>query len=683
MITLAPTPGPAAEAGPASLQGFLNEVRRTNPFLANRVNGPSATDVDVAAIHQAQFERLTALAGEARDQGRGIGAVLWGEAGIGKSHVLSRLARWAEPDDRACFVYLHNLQASPENLPRSLLKAVISILTRGRSSDLRRTPLFGLIDAAIQESLGHDTSVKHSWPETASAFVRLIRSLGAAEPSRAALVSWQVYKVLFRLYRAACWTGDCRDDRLVSRAVRWLAGDYLDPDDARLVGLSPGRGRDEPVALADNQEIKQVLVALTQLAVYRRQPFLLCLDQVDNLDDNQVAGLSRFLEALIDSSPNLLVVTSGVQATLVGYRPKGVIQASAWDRLAQFEIGLQRVSVPEARAIVVERVRRFREPFGAVEAVRQRAQLDSLFPLGEGWAGAFFQDKIDLRPRDVLNAAREGWRREQEAIETQGGPAWLAEWGGQRPTPAKGPSLPKPSAEQLQDAIDRKVEEKVREHQAQRLAEPQSLPPDADNLSGLVKQLLEQCRRAGQAYGVVQVDSFPHPRKGSPAALDLLVHRRPDPGEREASAGLLFLANPSTTSTTAYFRRLSEDSRRVDQVLLVTDQRQPLQIGSRGQQYLDGLRARCRVQHIELSLSDYARLDGLQAVLGLARSGDLEVEEAPGVSRPVTEAEVIASHLRRGRYLTAAVLRDLLTEEPAPPAGAARSAHEPPAPLPR
>src|SRR5207253_2917071 len=62
----------------------------------------------------------------------------------------------------------------------------------------------------------------------------------------------------------------------------------------------------------------------------------------------------------------------------------------------------------------------------------------------------------------------------------------------------------------------------------------------------------------------------------------------------------------------------------------------------------------------------YASLDALRDVVGMARSGDLEIESPPGTPRPVSEAEVIASHHRKDRYRGNRLLRPLLTEEPAP-----------------
>ena len=102
------------------LDDCFKQLLSLNPFLDNRINHPSATDVDVADIHQTAFNQLTTLAREALTAQRGVGAILWGEAGVGKSHLLSRLGRWAGAEGRAYFVYLHNLQAAPERLPQAL-----------------------------------------------------------------------------------------------------------------------------------------------------------------------------------------------------------------------------------------------------------------------------------------------------------------------------------------------------------------------------------------------------------------------------------------------------------------------------------------------------------------------------------------------------------------------------------
>jgi hypothetical protein len=644
------------------LDHFFEQIQALNPFLDNRVNGPSADNSDVEDIHRAEFERLTALAREMLTAGRGVGAVLWGEAGVGKSHLLSRLGRWAAQDRRACFVYLHNLQAAPEQLPRSLLLTVVSILTGGRRR-LFQTPLYDLVRAALFEAVGRRAGTYY-WAPLERAYAAWVDQLGRQGLPGAALFDRTVYGVLYRLFRSASLAAQGKEDGGEAElAVRWLAGQALDPPEALHLGLPPGRHRDDPTALEDNQQVKQVLVALTQLAAAARRPFVLALDQVDNLDTEQAAALARFLEALIDSSPNLLVVTAGIQASLLRWREQGVLQHSAWDRVAQVEVALHRLSTAEATAVVRSRLQKFLAPFAALGPVRQRAGQDALFPLGQAWHARTLRDKADVRPRDAINWAREGWRRQQERLRQQGGPEWLADW------PGPDEVAPPPALPPEQELVDRKVAEKMAGHVAWRRHEPEGLPADADRLAGLIYTLLAQCRDADHRYGVADVERLLAPRRDPRRTYDLTLLQRFTGNGPDVRTALLVLTAPSAKLVVGFLRRLLEDPRPLDRLFLVTDQRVGLPLGERGQEYLEQLRhsPTCRFRELELTFDEYAELDALAAVVALAQSGDLEVEPRPGEARAAGAQEVIASHHRQNRYLATRLLRELLAApEPKP-----------------
>jgi hypothetical protein len=447
-----------------------------------------------------------------------------------------------------------------------------------------------------------------------------------------------------------------RDDPAALAAVRWLSGDGLDDEEARRLGLSAGRVREAGIGLADNQQIKQALVALTQLALWRRQPFVLCFDQVDNLDREQVAALARFLEALLDSSPNLLVVLAGIQATLLRWREERVIQDSAWDRLGQFTVPLHRIPPAEARLILAARLERFVQPSLERDAVRERVREDPLFPLGTPWLEERLRDRIDVRPRDLINWACEAWRAEQTRLRHQGGPEWLAR-NGSPPGPTSAPPL---TAEQIREAIDRKVEEKLAELREQRGWQSHTLPPDADQMAGVVCKLLEQVRQVDEASGVTAVE-----RNGTSTrtAYDLVLRRQGDAeGAPPVSTGLVFLVASNGNATMAALRRLLADRQPPERVLVITDERQPPRYGSRGTEYREELRRRGpgRFQELSLTFAEYVELDALQRTVALAQSGDLEITLPPDRVRPVSGPEVMDSHHRNGRYRGAAVLREAL-----------------------
>ncbi|HTU19288.1 MAG TPA: AAA family ATPase [Gemmataceae bacterium] len=641
------------------LNAFVHVVETRNPFLDNRINGPSAHDVDVDAIHQAAFARLTRLAREACESRRGVGVVLWGEAGIGKSHLLSRLGRWANYDKQACFAYLHNLQAAPEHLPRSLLNSVVNILTGGRDRRFAGTDLFDLVHASLLDAVQHKLG-GYSWPQLRNAYGRLVERLGSSDLPGATLIDRTVWNVLFQLFRSAYRANRGKEDGSVaSLAVRWLSGQALDPEDARVLELPPPSRADESVALLDNQQIKQVLVALTRLAASKNRPFVLVFDQVDNLDEEQAAALARFLEALIDSSPNLLVVTAGVQDTLVRWHQNRIIQESAWDRLAQEEIMLQRLQPPEAAAIIEARLRHLLEPFADIELVQKRRGEDALFPLGEAWRQRFLADRVDIRPRDAINRAREGWRQQQESLARHDPLDWLRRWPRDSDP---GPGRPdEPTTEEIAEAIDRKIAEKLASISEQLEREPQTLPADADHLAGLVYSFLAQCRDAGHRYGVWEVERVA-PAKHARPTYHLSLRRRDPKASADLRTAVLFLVERSAIAVSGFLRRLLNDWGTYDRVVLVTAERVGLPLGQAGREYLEDLQQRGR-QHfltMQLAFAELVELEALQRVVGLARSRDLEIEPSPSRSRTVSEQEVIEAYCRHERYLKSSLLRALL-----------------------
>ncbi len=460
-----------------------------------------------------------------------------------------------------------------------------------------------------------------------------------------ALLDRTVYLVLFHFFRSVCEQRlQQGDGRAAELAGQWLAGGGLDPEEAELLHLPPASQREEPVALFDAQQIKQVLVALTRLAGCQQRPFILAFDQVDNLDDDQFAALARFLEALIDSSPNLLVVLAGIQASLVGWRDRGVIQESAWHRLAQFQLPLHRISADSAGQIVRARLQAFLQPFLGVETVAQQVQADPLWPLGEAWRRQTLQDRVDLRPREVINWASEGWRQVQERLRREPVNGLLGPDSAGLPQP---PATPTSVATNLQERIDQKVNEQRAERLAYRQKEPHTLPPDEDRLIRLLADLLGWLRDQVPSLGLTQVEQM-DPRGPMLPSHQLVVIRQL-PGGGSLRTGVVALATANKKTNTNALRRLLQGAGVVDRQLLVGDRRVGLPLGPKGQAYLRQLEEQRPQQFLtlEITLDDYAEVDALHSVIGLARSGEVEIEVA-GQSRPVTPEETITSLFRQG-----------------------------------
>lgn len=648
----------AARAAAPGLDRYLAAVRDTNPFAANRVTEPSAYDVDVPAIHGAAFDRLVNQAERARSAPAGVGIALLGGAGVGKSHLLSRLYRWAGETTpgggpRACYVYLHNILADPDRLPRYVLKYLVSRLTLGGRGPLFETPLFGFLDRAIRHAYA---SVPPGDGHSSSALAAYRSFFDVPLEAR------DVYEVLFQFYRHARpeRAEDASRRRLASEAIAWLSGDEVDSEIARSFGLKVDGTT--PAMIVDDAQVEQVIMALARMASMSGQPLILCVDQVDNLDPEKLRSVVQFLHALLDHASNLLVITSGVKQTLLDYCREGVIGESTWDRIAEHRVDVNRITRADARMILEARLERFHEPFVEMEDVWQRVHEDSLFPLGRDWLDERLADGIDFRPRDILTWARDAWEMQQGRVGELGDERWIKEWPLAK-TPAKPPGPPVNVDAAIDAAVSRKIEEQVAQHRLH----PGSLPPDAGNLAGLVESLLAHCAGNGLPYTFRDVER-PVRKRGKLPPYDLLVREHREPDGREVRTGVSFITNVGLSATAA-LRRLLEDDSKLDHRILVTDQeRRPLKVGAQGLEYYRKLEAlgQGKFEHLKLDFEQYARLDAMQGVVGMARSGDLEIEAPRGTIRPVTDAEVIASHHRQDRYRQHPLLRPLLTEEPAP-----------------
>lgn len=670
MSTAAPDrqANPAApEPGEARLRdAFFEALAEANPFSRDRISEPSARDVDVPSIHGESFEELTRLARQPLRNRTGIGVALFGTAGIGKSHLLARLYRWADEREadgspRAHFTFVHNLMADPDRLPRYLLKCVVAGLASTRSHPGHPSPLFRLLHEALWTYFRREKIQRPSYEHADVALEECFEnaSLQIPQPIRNALI--QFYRFAKPVEPGS--TTNHRNRELARAAQDFLSGEEIDERDARDLLLRVSES--SPPILRDDADVQALLVALGLLAARDNRPFILCVDQVDNLDRDKLTALTRFLHSLIDHAANLLVVFSGVESGIEAARQESLIPQAAWNRIAQHRIDLQPIRPHDARHLLEARIERSLEPYHDLEGIAPHLSDDTLFPLGRDWFEQTFGELIELWPRYVLIHAREQWDRHARAVRRHGGTKWLESWPELLDKPAP------PPATTLTGAIDSLIDNKITELIAQRQLNPDGLPPDAGNLVGLVEFLLRHCLDADLGYSLVGL-SRPPKHGGRMSAYNLHIDERRDGDGARVSTALACVTNPGRSATESLKRLLMTDRVAAgDHRLLVTEPgRAPLRLGAIGEEVYLQLKklGPDRFHSIKLTFEDYAALDALAGVVGLARSGDLDLDWPAGASRRIDEAEVIASHHRQDRYRAHPLLKPLLTEEyPAPP----------------
>lgn len=637
---------------PATLEDFERALLGTNPFVRGRVSEPSRSDVDVPAIHGVEFARLKRWVDHAKLSGDATGILLLGGAGVGKSHILSRLWRWALAHD-VDYVFLHNVLASPDRMARYVTSAIVSALANSREG-LAKSRLVALVAGALSFPVAQIG--RAAGPATIREELEQVCRRGG---------DGTVIKVLAQLLHAATLAsvGDDADSARARAALAWLSCDSLEPEQAMSLGLAPDG---DDTSIEDDARAEEVLCALFDLCRAAGRAFVLCVDQVDNLDDERVRALTSFFHVLLDHSRSFILVTSGVNTSMLDFKSRNVISTAAWDRVAQYRIDLGPVAPQQAREIVAARCQGFLQGFNDL-ALPSRGR--PLFPLSETFAENTFDTQIELRPRDVIRYARDEWEALQTLLERERVRGWLSNMEE------------RPNGEQhhpevtLEQAIDGAVRGRVRQAVDQRRLNPGTLPPNEDNLQSLTAELLARC--VGYSGYSVRKIHRPLPTKSAVRGYDIEVLEQ-DAQHHDVRTGCVFIATQNAHRTTARLRKILSDEAPPHHVLVITDeQRCPLHVGAKGREYFGRLDQTPGFMHIKLDFAAYAHLDALYTTISDARVGDLEMEYPRGTVRFISEEECVESLHRTGLFKEHPLLHELLTQEPPTPTPTSRILFQP------
>jgi len=643
---------------PMIIEDLANHIRLANPFDQNRVTQADSLTCNVAGIHEQEFADLKERAQiVARGTGlHGQGVVLSGEPGIGKSHLLARFGDWAR-EERFPFVYLLNLQAGPEDILRTVLRTSISILTREFRAAPWDTRLYRMIATAIKKASQQIDGLPT--PEQARVcFENMLEELGCT--GTIAEILWVYFEDVYRQR-----DGQPSSGRAVL-ARRWLMGEFLDREDGQTLGIHL-HGTTEDGSTLTEEGMKEVIRVLCRFSGFRERAFILCFDQVDTLNEEQVRSWASVVHAMLDTIPHLLVVTSGVHETFLNWPRNNWVHAASWEpRIRQFSISLTGVTYGPCLEMVQQRLADSLTSFRDVPRIAEKRDSDSLFPIGNAWKLANLHDdnseeKSDLKPRQVLSGAARAWAAEARKLREAGVENWLRGW----PNATEVPDV-ELSSETL---IDQKIAAKLAEHINVRKLRPEELPVDDGNLLGLIRTMLVACLKSVPPYRNQQykrlADFEVCPRGTTPPAFQLIIrHFKVPTQQSKESIGLKIAHAFSGNAATHMLRRIVEQMqgpKAPERAILVVDARETLQLGAVGRQHLETLKKMGPRFFLQiLDFEQYASLDALEVVVGLAKARDLEVTLSDGTIHQPSEAEVYESHHRNERYISSKVICDLV-----------------------
>ncbi|MFN0056444.1 MAG: AAA family ATPase [Planctomycetales bacterium] len=558
-----------------------------NPFRETIVASPwEPPRVDVSSIHGGVFEACVNRLRQVRDSGHSGALLIHGEAGSGKTHLLSRLRALLSPREPSstvreeCLFVWVRLQTSPRLIWRTV----------------RRT----LVDDWFRPVVDGKTQFQRI----------LFHRLAEIRPAEGDLERWYEYMLdehpedLAALIDDICVKLDVDRNTAVAfehiafqrhmRDLRaWLAGGSLPQGALERMNLAAEEGTDDE---REDQSL-QVVLMLCKLAG-RGLPIVLSFDQVEALqtapgDKEALFAFSQLVSTLHDGSNNVLLL-SCVQSAFV-------TELQDFARKADYErmtsLGTRSLD-PLNRGQALELISARRRAVAEMEPAR-----DESWPL----APQEFEELMArgfVSPRRLLSLCAE--RFEFVSLSDGNRPAYAEPFAGEGEH-VDSPGMPLEPAEVRRQSIHDHLADRWAKTCEERLGEN-----SPELTEDIVRHALPQVvRLLRPGWKLVRDDLLPDVS---------LIFETP-----AGRIGISLCTQDHMTSLAARLKRLNAQQAldRLHRLVLVFESRRPLSQGAKvaRQQLADLQRDRAMVLHPTPEL--LAALDALRGLLSDAKSGDL------------------------------------------------------------
>ena len=395
-----------------AMQTQLQDI--PNPFSSSRVDTPFQDHLDFQAVYHAEFELLKAVLGDIKsDPNRqSRGAIVLGEAGSGKTHLIMRMAKEMLRTNRLLFIRQPNNATAV--LHHTYSRILESLAEKVVGSD--RTQLELLLANSFVKILSSVEKVTNTQKgqEVLTAFqnnsLSLYSRLGTEETQRHR-DSWNyierhISEWWSRHYTAAGYSATIlkgiikfcsySDPYKKDLVRRWLAASELEEAEAESIGLENWQ-----------DDLSREEFALEAITVFGRlstldEPLLIVFDQLESLglphNEPILESFGEAVKELLTHVPNSLIILNLFPERWEQF--KVFFDGSVVDRVSEYIVRLERPSAEKledllnlkAKAVGIE----LKTLFSPAERSNILSQNSIRAVLKQ--AGAYFRYKIHNTP---------------------------------------------------------------------------------------------------------------------------------------------------------------------------------------------------------------------------------------------------------------------------------------------
>lgn len=399
---------------------------KPNPFSSSRVDSPFQQHADLKELYQEEYERLKTIIAEIKadfDNHQSRGAIVLGEPGSGKTHLMMRLAREFLATNRLLFIRQpNNLNSVLYHIYSRVLESLAEPVPHSSYSQLEHllaNSFAKIILDTFQEQNSHTGILDYFRKLTdKDKFIRdvlfesplnLYKKLGS-EGARSKREYWQRIEIIIDDW----WKRNYGDVGYASAILQGIVKfcSYSDPNKKKLIGkwLSAQELDAKELENVDltswPEEISQESFSLEALTVLGRlsimdEPLLIIFDQLEalGLDYNQNLLLSfgDAVKELFTYVPNSVIILNLFPQRWAQFR--SIFDVAVLGRISQEQLNLNKPTKEQLKQILT------------IKAQAQGVNIHNLF-ISEDIADILSQGSI----REVINRASHYYRFRTQGI---------------------------------------------------------------------------------------------------------------------------------------------------------------------------------------------------------------------------------------------------------------------------
>ena len=324
---------------------ILELLRKSNPFMSSASPLPYENkNPDLSQLSREVSDEIEQLMREKRRQpGLPLAGLILGEAGSGKTHMLTRILRKLKSSGgKAIFVAVRTFR-EPATATHHLLSEIFVSLRKIHSDNRTQFDmLMGELLSSYQEHRRNDEYYSNSTDKD----MRKYLSLDMPELDKKFL------KGLI-LYLSTMQTNDPikKDDIL-----NWLS-EGLDDDDAMQLGL-PLRNFEEASDEKLEQEAEKTLVSLGRILEYSKVLMVVCFDQIEIMKESSqlIAPFGSLIHLLVNNISGALPLCFVSEETW-NNTISPVLDDSVLHRLKNNQMSMKTCTVEQARQLIYTKIK--------------------------------------------------------------------------------------------------------------------------------------------------------------------------------------------------------------------------------------------------------------------------------------------------------------------------------------